>query len=161
MTSKEIQSVSSADGDSVMTQIDVKAPPERVFKALINQGELVRWFTDANNPHVWEMDARLGGHYRCFSDEKTAASNAFEFHGEIIEFDPPRRLAYTWIASWHADPSRRTVVRWELTGTATGTHVKITHSGLANEEAAHKDYQSGWPGAVKMLHSFVEREISQ
>jgi len=37
---------------------------------------------------------------------------------------------------WYENKSRRTTVRWELTSNASGTQVKVTHSGLANEEAA-------------------------
>jgi len=53
--------------------------------------------------------------------------------------------------------SRRTIVRWELAPTKTGTHVKVTHSGLAHEAASRKDYSNGWPGVMDMLKKFVER----
>jgi Activator of Hsp90 ATPase homolog 1-like protein len=66
-------------------------------------------------------------------------------------------LAYTWIANWHDDKTRRTVVRWELTATKNNTHVKVTHSGLAQEAAARKDYSGGWPGVVEALKKFVEK----
>ncbi len=64
----------TSDQDAIVTEIEVAAPPERVFKA----------------------------------------------NGEVLEFDPPRLLAYTWMANWHAQTSRRTVVRWELTPAARG-----------------------------------------
>jgi uncharacterized protein YndB with AHSA1/START domain len=150
----------NTSADSVVTEIHIAAPRERVFKALTDQEELMHWFTDSSHPvHRWEMDARLGGSYRYFTDPETAAAHntkAFECHGEIIEFDPPRLLVYTWIADWHADKSRSTVVRWELTEDATGTHVRVIHSGLAHEAAARKDYSGGWLGMVKMLKSFLE-----
>jgi hypothetical protein len=38
-----------------------------------------------------------------------------------------------------------------------GTHVKVTHSGLAQEAVARKDYSGGWPGVVKLLKQFVEK----
>ncbi|MGA7929166.1 MAG: SRPBCC domain-containing protein [Candidatus Sulfotelmatobacter sp.] len=68
-----------------------------------------------------------------------------------------RLLVYTWIASWHENKSRRTTVRWELTADASGTHVKVTHSGLADEEAARKDYTGGWPDALEMFSNFIEK----
>jgi uncharacterized protein YndB with AHSA1/START domain len=52
--------------------------------------------------------------------------NEFECHGEILEFDPPRLLVYTWYGNWHVNKSLRTVVRWELTPDAAGTRVKRT-----------------------------------
>jgi uncharacterized protein YndB with AHSA1/START domain len=81
----------------------------------------------------------------------------FRCHGEIVEFDPPRVLAYTWISNWHNDQSLKTVVRYELTPKGKGTHVKVTHSGLASEDVARKDYAGGWPGVLTSLKVFVEQ----
>jgi len=160
MNARETVSVSSPDGDSIVAEIHIDAPPERVFQALTEQAELVRWFNDASRPvHRWEMDARAGGRFRYFVDDATAARSdvsAFECRGEILEFDPPRLLSYTWVASWHADRALGTVVRWELTATAGGTRVKLIHSGLSNEHAARKDYLGGWSDTVRMLKSFSE-----
>jgi uncharacterized protein YndB with AHSA1/START domain len=106
------------------------------------------------------MDARLGGRYRYTTEKGTAIVNnvsEFECHGEILEYDPPRVLVYTWFGNWHDDVTRRTVVRWELTPTKTGTHVKVTHSGLATLPIARKDYSGGWTGVVEMLKKFIER----
>jgi len=161
MNSDEVKFQGIAGEDAVTEEIHIAARPERVFKALTDQGELVRWFTCTTGPvHQWEMEARVGGRYRYFISQEAASANgvqAFECHGEILEFDPPRLLEYTWIADWHADKQRGTVVRWELVEDATGTHVKVTHSGLASEHLARKDYRGGWTGVVKMLKSFLEK----
>ena len=105
------------------------------------------------------MDPRPGGKWR-FGTKKTKLNvngmNQFLCEGEVHEFYPPRLLAYTWVANWHDDKTRSTLVRWELTPTKTGTHVKVTHSGLAQEAVARKDYSGGWPGVVQMLKRFVE-----
>ena len=147
-------------GDAVTTEIDIKAPVERVFHALTSGDELTRWFTNDSCPvKVWEMDARVGGRYGYATVKGTMVVNGvdeFECHGEILECDPPHLLAYTWIANWHDDKNLPTVVRWELTPHPGGTHVKVTHSGLAQEATARKDYSGGWPGVVEMLKKFVE-----
>jgi uncharacterized protein YndB with AHSA1/START domain len=82
--------------------------------------------------------------------------STFHCDGEILEYDPPRTLALTWVANWHEDKKRRTVVRWELTATSGGTNVKVTHSGPAQESIARKDYSGGWPGVLDLLKKFVE-----
>src|SRR4029077_11149758 len=82
--------------------------------------------------------------------------SVFKASGEILEHDPPRLLAYTWIANWHEQPGRTTVVRWELTPIGKSTRVKVTHSGLAQEPVARQDYSGGWPGVVEYLKTFVE-----
>jgi uncharacterized protein YndB with AHSA1/START domain len=73
-----------------------------------------------------------------------------------VEVDRPRVLAYSWYANWHSDPSHRTLVRWELTPTPTGTHVKLTHSGLAALPDACTGYSQGWPGLLEQVKNFVE-----
>jgi uncharacterized protein YndB with AHSA1/START domain len=148
------------DQDSIVSEIEVAAPPERVFRALTDPGELQRWFTNPECPvKSWQFDARPGGKYHYATAKGTTVVNGvseFECHGEVLEYAPPRLLVYTWIASWHDDTARRTVVRWDLSPTKSGTYVKVTHSGLAQEPVARKDYSGGWTGVVEMLKEFVE-----
>jgi uncharacterized protein YndB with AHSA1/START domain len=155
----------TADQDAILCEIEIAAPPSRVFEALTNPEQLVRWFTDASCPvKFWKMDARKGGAYSYATEKGSFEVNGvsdFECHGEILEYDPPRLLVYTWIGNWHLDPQRETLVRWELTPTVTGTHVKVTHSGLAHDSAARKDYSSGWPGVVEKLKEFAENHFSR
>lgn len=150
------------DLDALVTEIDIAAPPERVFRALTDSAELERWFHGDETCPVkfWKMDARPGGSYR-YETAKSATLvingvNEFMCHGEIVEFDPPRLLVYTWIGNWHDDKQRKTIVRWDLTPTATGTRVKVTHSGLAEEKVAREDYRGGWPGVLENLKRFAE-----
>ena len=148
------------DQDTVISEIEIAAPAERVFQALTDGSELMQWFRSPECPaKFWKMDARLGGSYSYATEKGTVVVNGvteFECHGEIVEYDPPRVLAYTWLANWHDDVARRTIVRWELTSIAGSTHVKVTHSGLTHEPVARKDYSGGWPGVVEMLKKFVE-----
>ena len=152
------------DQDSIVTQIEIAAPPERVFQALTDAQQLKRWFGGPECPaKVWEMDAGPGGHYRYVTEKGAVVVNnvsQFECHGEIVEYDPPRVLAYTWIANWHDDLTRRTIVRWELTPKSTGTLVKVTHTGLTQLPIARRDYTGGWPGVLEMLKKFAEDKNS-
>jgi hypothetical protein len=94
----------TSDQDAIVTEIEVAAPPERVFKA----------------------------------------------NGEVLEFDPPRLLAYTWMANWHAQTSRRTVVRWELTPSGKGTKVKgYAQRSVWKKLPPARTYNGGWPGVVE------------
>jgi uncharacterized protein YndB with AHSA1/START domain len=154
------KAVITPDQDAISSEIEIAAPVERVFRALTDSGQLMRWFTDASCPvKFWRMDARLGGRYSYATEKSNIVVNGvseFKCRGEILEIDPPRLLVYTWLANWHLDPEKKTVVRWELTPTASGTHVKVTHSGLAQEPEARADYSGGWPGAVEKLKQFAE-----
>jgi uncharacterized protein YndB with AHSA1/START domain len=80
----------------------------------------------------------------------------FHCDGEVLEYDPPRVLAYSWIANWHERPAQRTVVRWELAASKGGTLLRVTHSGLADLPVSRKDYSGGWPGVVEQIKKFIE-----
>ncbi len=147
--------------DSITSEIEIGAPPERVFAALTDEGQLARWFTNSECPvKFWKFDARLGGKYAFESESANVAVNGvreFKCHGEIVEYDPPRLLAYTWVANWHDDKSLKTLVRYELSKKGSGTHLRVTHSGLNNEATALKDYAGGWPGVLVSLKAHVEK----
>jgi len=157
----KVQTIITPDQDAIVAEIDISAPPSRVFEALTHPDQLARWFTNPDCPaKFWKMDARLGGSYSYASANTKLVINGvneFKCHGEITEIDPPRLLVYTWFGNWHLDPERKTTVRWDLTPTASGTHLKVTHSGLAEESVARKAYSGGWPGVVELLKQFVEK----
>jgi uncharacterized protein YndB with AHSA1/START domain len=91
------------DQDAVISEIQIAAPPERVFNAISDAEQLKRWFTNPECPAKhWKMDARVGGSYSYHSETAPVAVNGvneFECHGEVLECDPPRLLAYSWIAN--------------------------------------------------------------
>ena len=150
------------DQDAIVSEIEIAAPPERVFKALVDPAQMMQWWTsDQCKTEFFEMDARRGGKWR-FGTSKSGTLNVngvsqFFCHGEVLEYDPPRVLAYTWIGNWHEDKSRVTIVRWELSPAGKGTKLKVTHGGLAQENVARKDYGSGWPGVLGALKAYVEK----
>ena len=148
------------DNDAVVSEIEIAAPPQRVFRALIDREQALQWGTnDAFEMTLWEMDVRPGGKWRFVSKERkgAGAGKDFDHQGEIVEIDPPRLLSYSWFANWHENPSHPTLVRWELIPTKAGTRLKVTHSGLAALPGACQGYSQGWPGLVQSLKNFVEK----
>ena len=155
------KTIATPDQDALITEIHIAAPPERVFQAISDPREQRIWWDNQDcRLESFEMDARRGGRWR-FSTSQTSMNingiSQFDCTGEIVEFDPPRVLAYTWIANWHDVKSRKTIVRWELSPMDGGTLVTVTHSGLAQEDVARKDYQGGWPGVVEQLKAYIEK----
>ena len=148
--------------DSVVAEVEIAAPPQRVFQALTSSDQLIGWWiSDTCVIERWNIDPRPGGRWYFKTGKSTQVINgvdAFEAHGEILEYSPPRLLVYTWIANWNDQPSQTTVVSWELSATAGGTHVRVTHSGLAKMPVARKDYAGGWTGVLGLLRKFLEKE---
>jgi len=161
-----------ATQDFIVQEIDIAVPPERVFKALTDAAQLKEWWGKEPSVelHRFDMDGRKGGRWG-FDCTPTAGqeqgehlkalernrASSFEAHGEVLEYDPPRLLVWSWIANWHEHPTTPTTVRWELTPTQHGTHVKVTHSGLSKENIARKDYGAGWAGVLQLLKNYFDK----
>lgn len=146
--------------DALVSEVHISAPPEQIFQALVDPKHVLQWWTSSDcQIESFTLDPRKGGRWRY--DTKSTKLNIngitkFHCDGEVLEYDPPRILAYTWIANWHDRPAQRTVVRWELAASKGGTLVRVTHSGLAELPVARKDYSGGWPGVLGDLKKFVE-----
>ena len=157
------------ESDAVTLEVEVAAAAERVFQALTDAKQLVAWWGQEPTVELslCEMDARPGGRWRfrwrpspgtekgaIYEQLSRNGASEYEAHGEILDYVPGRLLVWSWSANWHADPAHPTVVRWELSPTKTGTHVRVTHSGLTRESVARQDYSAGWEGVLKLLRTF-------
>ncbi len=153
----------TSDNDAVISEIEIAAPPERVFQALVDPKQVLQWGRhDAHELVVWELDARLGGQWRWVVREKKPSGrykvSEYDHHGEVLEINPPFLLVYTWYTNFHEPPTARSVVRWELTPIATGTRLTVTHSGLAKLDQPRNDYSRGWPGLLDAIRQYVEKQ---
>ena len=143
----------SPDSDEIVSEIHIAAPPDRVFQALVDPGQVVKWWGQSGVYRCTEFDADLreGGKWRCAG--LGPDGGRFVVTGEYLKVDPPRLLSYTWIASWTGDV--QTTVRWELEPANQGTLVRIRHSGLAAHPEVAQSYR-GWPRMLGWLRAFLE-----
>lgn len=147
-------SKATPEADELVSEIQIAAPPERVFQALVDPSQVVRWWGQAGMYRATEYhsDLRVGGNWSTIG--VAADERRFEAKGEYLEIDPPRLLVHTWIASWTGDV--KTTVRWELEATKQGTLVRIRHMGLAAHPQIAQSYK-GWPIILGWLNAFLER----
>ena len=140
--------------DEIVAEIEIAAPPERVFDALIDPEQVVLWWGQHGIYRCtrFESDARAGGRWRSLGEGPDGRE--FEIHGEYLEVARPRLLATTWVATW-TGPAQ-TTVRWELTPTAQGTRVTLRHSGLAAHPELVQSYR-GWPRMLGWLRALLEK----
>jgi uncharacterized protein YndB with AHSA1/START domain len=148
------RTVITPDLDTIVSEIDIAAPIDRVFAAIAD-AEVVRRRTPQLS--AYEMELRVGGRWFLEMPHQYKGFSLIRHEGEVLEYDPPRVLAFTWLANFHKDPRKPSIVRWELTKTGSGTHVKVTHSGLASEPDSAKEYAGGWPGVLEDLKKFAEQ----
>jgi len=144
------------EGEAIVGEAWIEAPPERVFRALTDPARLREWWGSRDSYWVeeWTADVRVGGAWeaRCMS----AAGGPSRVHGVYLELDPPHRLAYTWNPSWDGSPE--TTVRFELVRHGERTHVRMQHDGFGAALAAHESHVQGWPAVLGWLRSHLEGE---
>jgi len=74
--------------------------------------------------------------------------------GEVFEVRPPSRLVHTFRFSMHKDAP--TLVEWDLTPTATGTRVTVTHSRFEGETKTYKAVSTSWPKILGLYKTLIE-----
>ena len=142
------------DNDVVTLEIFIAAPRERIFQAITDPAQASKWWGRKDQYYFnhFDMDVRVGGKW---SSTGTSPKNGdLAVHGEFLEVDPPRRLAYTWNSSWM---EALTKVLWELDSQDNGTLVRLTHSGFAGNLDQAKGHSIGWSLVFTWLQAFAER----
>ena len=145
------------DADSMESEIQIAAPPQRVFQALIDPDQVVKWWGGQGAGATFRCtqfaaNLRVGGRWR--SAGVTSEGHPFEIVGEYLEVDPPCLLVQTWVSSWTGDV--QTTVRWELEATSQGTLLRIRHSGFAVHPELANSYR-GWPRMLGWIRGLLER----
>ena len=139
--------------DDIVQEISIQAPADRVFDALTDPAQLVRWWGDGERfktTHA-EIDLRAGGAW--IMQGAGMGGRPFTVKGRYREVTRPRLLVFTWLPDWQGDATE-SVVRIELTETRGVTTVRLTHSGLVTDasRASHR----GWPYILGWLKAHVE-----
>ncbi|MFM5820256.1 SRPBCC family protein [Aeromonas sanarellii] len=135
----------------------LKAPPERVYRAFIDEDALAKWLP----PHgftckVAHLEARVGGSFRmAFSNFATGHSHAFG--GEYLALEPGKHIRYT---DRFDDPNLPGEMRVTITLTEVvcGTSLEIEQAGIPELIPVAMCYL-GWQESLVQLAALVEPEI--
>ena len=135
----------------IKKEIVIKAPPSRIYKAIIDKNQLSQWF-----PDVVAIEPKIGGKIEFkFSGDSSEFSDTIE--GKIIEMEKDKRLAYTW-SHPHVPDFPLTRVTWNLEKiTENKTRVVIIHSGFVDEKTMNT-YNKKWLWITEHLDSFAAKE---
>lgn len=74
--------------------------------------------------------------------------------GTVLEFDPPKRLSYTF-RSEDKPVEEASTVLFELTPNGKAVKLVLTHTEL--DEKKFRSISMGWPGILSNLKSLLER----
>ena len=140
--------------------IEIKAPPDRVWRALTNVEELSTWFQVkiegdvAPDTEVW-MTSLLPEHA------------GQRFRVRFREMIPPRRFVWEWHPGEvdpNVDYSREptTTVTFTLEPVERGTRLSVSETGfdqisLARRAKVYRDNSQGWAEVLVWLQTHVEK----
>lgn len=130
-------------------EIEIEAPAERVWAALNAREQ------EYNAGWTLEYEGvEPGSRYAC-RDERGEPMIV----GEVIEFDPPRRLVATSSHQWSeaVKAERPSRVTYEIVPTPTGCKLTVIHDGFESEDSpTYRAVEGGWPPILEALKALVE-----
>ena len=158
----------TSDNNTVLAEIFIAAPPDRVFEALTDPLQMPKWWGNKGVYQITECagDLRPGGKWHTVGMSHDGTS--FRIDGEYLEIERPHLLVYTWLATFAG--MLKTTVRFDLEPRAvhglqhqgpqrvgTGTFLKLRHEGFAGNIQAAKGHSEGWVRVLGWLQGFVEK----
>ena len=140
--------------DTIVEEISIQAPAAKIFEALTNPAERMKWWGKEGRFVIKHMESDLqpGGKWLMSGD---GVGHPFRVSGVYRKVDPPRVLEFTWLPDWQGDQTE-SVVRFDLEEKSGVTTVRLTHSGLS--EAARNSHR-GWAQILGWLQSWTEKKV--
>ena len=138
--------------DAIVQEITIKAPAARVFEALVDPAQRMKWWGKKGRFETTnaESDLRPGGRW-LMSD--MGMGRPFKVEGVYRIIQRPHVLAFTWLPSWDEEATE-TLVRFDLYEQNGFTTVRLTHSGFASESSRAR--HQGWPQILGRLKAYAE-----
>lgn len=134
-------------------EIFIRAPRERVWQALTDPDDTVRYFHGTRFESTFEPGAPFRN--------VVVDGDVLAVDGVVETFEPPHRLVVTWHVNYDAEmaaepPGR---VEWTLTPAndeGTVTRVTLRHADLALSPTTWAHVKLGWVAVVDSLKSLLE-----
>ena len=138
--------------DIIVQEITIKAPAARIFDALAEPAQRMKWWGMEGRFQVTHMesDLRPGGKWLM---RGTGMGKPFTVSGIYQVVERPHLLVHSWRPSWQGDDTE-SVVRWDLQEKGGVTLVRLTHSGLVTE--ASRTSHRGWAQILGWLQAHAE-----
>jgi uncharacterized protein YndB with AHSA1/START domain len=152
------------DGEIVLASVDIAAPPERVWRALMTD-ECERWWGAPSVYAIesWNADVRAGGKWSLVI--RLPDGTGLPASGEFIEATPSK-IVQTRRYDWdHPTLGRHvTKVATQLAAIDGGTHVTVRHEDFGAGENAHAaavEHAGGWERLLVWLAAYLTPRSDQ
>jgi uncharacterized protein YndB with AHSA1/START domain len=141
--------MSSAASSSFVYVTFIRTTPERLWSALTTPDFMKQYWFDM----CIETDWKVGSSWKlAFSDGRLADT------GEVVEFDPPRRIVLKWTNQWNPEMNAEGPTRCTMELEPIGDAVKltITHTMDRPDSKFIAAVSGGWPRILSNLKSLLE-----
>lgn len=128
----------------------IAAPAERVWQALTSGDYTRKYFWD----RTVEIEPKQGGTFLL-----KLPDGRVNVRGKVIDYDPPRKLTYTWKVEWPEDFRKlpECLVSYEIVPAGEAVRLTMTESHSWDvPEAILSGGRSGWPAVLSALKSLLE-----
>jgi len=159
MTTKPVESIAkqTAATGTVRFHRVLKAPPERVYQAVLDPAANSKWLPpNGFTCTVHHIDARVGGTYK-MSFTNFSTGKIHSFGGKYLELKPGERIVATDVFD---DPNLPGEMRTTYTfkKVSVGTEVNIVQENIPAAIPPEACYL-GWQESLEQLAKLVEPEI--
>ena len=127
--------------------IYIAATPEKVFEALTD-AEASKLYWHGNSI---VSDWKVGSPFAL-----RLARHENDCTGEVLEYDPPRRLAYSFRAHDRSDGGKPSRVTFELERQKDQVKLTMIHDRFEPGSKVLEKISTGWPLILSSLKSYVE-----
>ena len=127
-------------------EIYIRTTPEKLWEAITDADIREKYMFGARFESEWEVGAAMS----------MSSPGGLLGEGEILEVDPPRKLAHTLHALWSDDVAAEgfSRVTWEIEQVADSCRLVVTHDQL--REGANDQLYGGWPMILSGLKTWLE-----
>ena len=129
-------------------EIYIRTTPERLWEAITDGETRSKYNFGARVRSEWTPGSRI--------EMWHPGASGLLGEGEVLEFDPPRRLVQTMIALWSDDVKSEGASRvtWEIEPIGDSCRLTVTHDQL--REGANDELYGGWPMILSGLKTWLE-----
>jgi len=146
---------------SIERDIHIEASPEVVFEVVSRPEHIREWWPDDAR---FEPVAGESGDL-IWRNSDTGETTIVQL--QVVEVDAPRRFSFRWCFSQPECAGESLLVTFDLSPTATGTHVRMTEAGfremgweIAVLEETYLDHVQGWNHFIPRLGEYVTRLVA-
>lgn len=133
--------------DDRIYAIDVSVTPEKAWAALVDPDTVRRYYYGTAPVTTWAVGSPIE-----FRDDDGDA----QIVGEVLEFEPPRRLAHTFIATWYGGRDDQGSLHWEIEPTSEGCRITLIHRGAKAETREGSETADGSREIIEALRAVLE-----